>query len=198
MKIYIIRHGQTALNKEAVLQGRSDYPLNEKGIDQAEAAREALQSAGVRFDKVYTSPLIRAGQTAEIVAGPEVPMVKDDRLIEMDYGQYEGADLKNMPMELQVFFSDFVNNPAPEGMEPLASVVERMGDFLEEVRRRDSDCENILLSTHAIAMKGALEYLMPDSQGRWWSTFIGNCAVYVVEAGEDGFFIPEEFKQEKL
>ena len=157
------------------------------------AAREALLSAEVQFDKVYTSPLIRAEQTAEIVAGPEVPILKDIRLIEMDYGQYEGADLKNMPLELQVFFSDFVNNPAPKGMEPLDSVVERMGDFLEEVRRKDRNCENILISTHAIAMKGALEYLMPDSKGSWWSTFIGNCAVYTVEAGEEGFSIPEEF-----
>ncbi|MBR0114575.1 MAG: histidine phosphatase family protein, partial [Firmicutes bacterium] len=62
--IYIVRHGKTELNRANVLQGRSDHPLNEEGIKQAEDASERLRS--VRFDHVFTSPLIRAVQTAEI------------------------------------------------------------------------------------------------------------------------------------
>ena len=108
----------------------------------------------------------------------------------MDYGPYEGADLKNPPQEIITFFSDFVHNPAPEGMESLSAVVERVGEFLEEIRDLEGD---ILISTHAIAMKGILEYLTPGSKGSYWSKYIGNCAVYVAEHGAGNFGIPQEF-----
>ena len=76
--IYIVRHGQTEMNNRKALQGRSDVPLNETGIAQARAAAEKL--TGIRFDRVYTSPLIRAIQTAKIIV-PYVEPVMDDRLI---------------------------------------------------------------------------------------------------------------------
>jgi len=103
--IYIIRHGKTELNIKNVLQGRSDYPLNDEGILQAKAAAERLK--GIHFDHVFSSPLIRALQTAEIVA-PYAQPVTDDRLIEMDYGPYEGTNLNDLPPELIVFFSDAI------------------------------------------------------------------------------------------
>ena len=190
--IYIIRHGQTELNSKNALQGRSDYPLNDAGIQQAREAATALQNLGIRFDRVYTSPMIRAIQTAEIVA-PDIERVIDERLIEMDYGPYEGTDLNNLPPELLEFFQDFAHNPAPEGMEQLSSVVERMGAFLEEHRRSK---DHILISTHAIAMKGALEYLTPESGGAYWSKYIGNCAVYAAESTGGCFGIPYELKME--
>ena len=175
--IYIIRHGQTELNNRSALQGRSDHPLNETGIAQAEAAAKRLWERGIAFDRVFSSPLTRAIQTARIVA-PGLKPVVDDRLIEMDYGPFEGADLSHPSAELAMFFSDFVRNPAPEGMEPLASVVERAAAFIEDIRNLPG---NTLISTHAIAMKGLLEVLTPESCGSYWSKYIGNCEVYAVE-----------------
>jgi len=182
--IYIIRHGQTELNSNQVLQGRSDHLLNENGATQAEAAASLL--ADVRFDRVYSSPLIRAVQTARIVA-PEHTAKIDQRLIEMDYGPYEGMKLNALAPEVITFFSDFINNPAPDGMEQLSDVVARAGEFLEDRCRTGG---NILISTHAIAMKGLLEYLTPDSQGSYWSKFIGNCEIYVTEFKDGAFAIP--------
>ncbi len=184
--IYIIRHGQTEMNQRHVLQGRSDAALNGAGIEQARQAAAGLSN--IPFDRVFTSPLKRAIQTAEIVA-PAVAPIVDDRLIEMDYGPYEGADLNRLPPEILTFFSDFVHNPAPGGMEPLASVVERAGAFLEDIRGIGG---NILISTHAIAMKGILEYLTPGSNGACWSRYIGNCAVYEAENGDGKMGIPRE------
>lgn len=184
--IYIVRHGQTELNNRKALQGRSDCPLNKKGILQAQEAKEKL--ADVAFDAVYTSPLIRAVQTARILV-PGLEPVADERLIEMDYGPYEGLSLENLPQEVLTFFSDFVRNPAPAGMEQLDSVVRRAGAFMED-RCRTAD--NILISTHAIAMKGILEYLTPESRGAYWSRFIGNCAVYKTEyLPGRGWSVPE-------
>jgi broad specificity phosphatase PhoE len=186
--IYIVRHGQTELNNRRVLQGRSDHPLNAQGVAQAEAAARRLKAGGVAFDRVFSSPLVRAVQTAQILA-PGAAVEKDDRLIEMDYGPYEGMDLSAPAPEVLAFFGDFAHVPAPEGMEPLADVVARTGAFMEMLRT----CKgNVLVSTHAIAMKGILEYLAPDSNGGYWSKYIGNCAVYTVACGEDGYTTPIE------
>lgn len=178
------------MNKKDALQGRTDSPLNEKGYAQAEDTGKWFESQGIVFDRVYTSPLIRAKQTGEIASGNRCPVVTDERLIEMDYGPYEGADLHNLPQEIIWFFSDFVNHPAPEGMEQLSSVVERAGRFLEEIRS-ESD-KAVLVSTHAIAMKGLLEYLTPESGGSYWSKYIGNCAVYVSEYKNGRYTVPVE------
>ncbi len=169
-----------------MLQGRSDYPLNDEGIRQAEAAADRLRN--VRFDHVFSSPLTRAVQTAKIVV-PDLEPVIDERLIEMDYGPYEGTDLNRLPPEILFFFRDFVHNPAPEGMEQLSSVTERAGSFLDRIRLLQG---NILISTHAIAMKGLLETLTPESNGSFWSQFIGNCAIYAAENGGGRIGIPRE------
>ena len=195
--LYIIRHGETAKNRKNVLQGRSDQPLNELGKDQAEEAGALFSLNGISFDAVYSSPLIRAVQTAEqilkrSVTGRRLPdIIKDDRLIEMDYGPYEGMDLTDPAPEVMAFFMDFAGTPAPEGMEQLSTVVSRLGDFLEEIRE-EARTGNVLLSTHAIAMKGALEYLTPDSGGSYWSKYIGNCDVYISEVTDRGYGVPHK------
>lgn len=176
------------MNNAHVLQGRSDCPLNENGIAQAREVGQWLAEQGIEFSYVYSSPLKRAIRTAELIAQGR-PIVIDDRLIEMDYGPYEGMDLENPAPEITVFFSDFVNNPAPKGMEPLSDVVLRTGAFLEDIKELRG---NILISTHAIAMKGALEYLTPDSNGSYWSKYIGNCAVYAASNIDGQIGVPEE------
>ena len=187
-RIYIIRHGQTEMNSRKLLQGRTDLPLNTEGIVQASKTAEILNNMGIFFDRVFSSPLVRAVYTAELLSpGTEIEI--DDRLIEMDYGPFEGMDLYSPAPEVMSFFRDFTRNPAPEGMEPLDSVVARTGDFIESLRKTEG---NILISTHAIAMKGILEYLTPESHGSYWSKHIGNCAVYLTEFDGKNFSVPRE------
>lgn len=191
--IYIIRHGQTDQNKNGLLLGRTDAPLNDRGRMEAEEAGEDFKRQGITFDVCYSSPLCRAVETARIVTGfPESGIMIDDHLIEMDYGPYEGISLHDPPREIVTFFSDFIHNPAPEGMEQLSHVTERMGEFLEKLPYKDG--QNILLSTHAIAMKGALEYLTPDSHGSYWNKYIRTCAVYCFDRKEGKYTVPVEFK----
>lgn len=188
-EIYIIRHGETSKNKEKLLQGRSDLPMNERGVRQAEGARDFLREQGIRFDAVYSSPLQRAVRTAMIAADlrDDKKIIRDDRLLEMDYGPYEGMSLEHPAPEVLDFLMG--SHKEPEGMEKLAHVTERMGEFLEEIRRSGNGC--VLVSTHAIAMKGALEYLIPGSNGSWWPRELHNCDVFVAEASEAGFSLPQ-------
>ena len=73
----------------------------------------------------------------------------------------------------------------------LSSVVSRAGAFVEEIRNLPG---NILISTHAIAMKGILEYLTPDSHGSYWSKYIGNCDVYAAENENGNISVPKEIE----
>ncbi len=252
MNIYIIRHAETARNREKVLQGRSNAPLNEAGEEQARKTGAFFMELGVSFDRIYTSPLTRCVQTARIIAlaadgksegnntdrngnyvdnsrsigtdaagvdrssgneienaagvqkpadvqkpaGVQKPadvqkrIMIDERLLEMDYGPYEGVSLENPPPEIIHFFSDFVHNKEPEGMESLESVKERMRGFLDFIRQQP--CDNVMIATHAIAMKGALEVLTPGSEGSYWSKYIGNCSVYHTRLENGIFRVPEE------
>lgn len=193
--LYIIRHGKTAMNAGMRLQGRSDQPLSEAGRDQAAEAAERFRDMGVKIDKIYSSPLVRALQTAEYIAdGAET--VIDDRLIEMDYGPYEGMDLMDPAPEVIEFFSDFINVPAPAGMEPLHAVTARLGRFLEEIRE-EASVKNVLISTHAIAMKGALEYLTPGSKGSYWAKNIGNCDIYCADVSDGSYTVPVKIEDGK-
>ena len=76
--IYVVRHGQTDWNLEGRFQGRIDIPLNEKGKSQAKKTKEKLE--GIKFDKVFSSPLKRALETAKIIT--DEPIDIDDRIIE--------------------------------------------------------------------------------------------------------------------
>ena len=89
--LYIMRHGKTEWNELHKLQGRTDIPLNENGRKMAREAGKRYRE--IHFDICYCSPLIRAKETAELVLeGRTVPIVTDDRLMEMCFGEYEGIE----------------------------------------------------------------------------------------------------------
>lgn len=93
MDIYLIRHGETDWNKEKKLQGVTDIPLNAYGIELAEKTAEGLKD--VPFDRIYTSPLIRAKKTAEIIRGNRpIDLVVKEELKEISFGDYEGHHYK--------------------------------------------------------------------------------------------------------
>ena len=90
MKLYISRHGQTPWNVEDLVCGRADVPLTEVGQQQARLLAESAIDKGI--DVILSSPLQRARQTAQAVSDAiGVPIQIDDRLIEMDFGSYDGT-----------------------------------------------------------------------------------------------------------
>ncbi len=191
--IWLIRHGQTNMNIARRLQGRRDEPLNETGREQAEKAAEWFRSRGIRFDRVISSPLQRAAATARILAGEDAPFRTDDRLMEIDCGPWEGADLRDPAPELGLFFSDLFHNPAPEGMETLSHVKARLGAFLSDLKGEIGPEETVLVSTHAIALKGALENLDPRPDGGWWNYPVHNCCGYVFSLINGAYTKPAEY-----
>lgn len=89
MKIMMVRHGETAWNAEGRFQGKTDTPLSLRGEQQAENTALALRHQ--KIDAIYTSPLSRAMSTArKIAAFHDLPFIVDDRLTEIDFGEWDG------------------------------------------------------------------------------------------------------------
>lgn len=138
--IYVIRHGQTDLNKEGRMQGRLGLPLNDYGIKQAEALRDKLKN--VKFDFVFSSPQERAIQTAEVATGLEV--VSDKRLDVFDIGE---AD--RLKKEEVKFLGPIPDSTVYKGIENVDSYIKRIFGFLYELQIKYGHKEgNILLSGH--------------------------------------------------
>src|SRR5690606_30019312 len=88
LNVYLLRHGETSMNADGNRYcGRTDVALTEKGIGQAHLVRNQLSET--KLDAVYSSPLVRASRTAEIACGG-VEVINDERLIEVDFGSWEG------------------------------------------------------------------------------------------------------------
>jgi probable phosphoglycerate mutase len=136
-RVYLIRHGETDWNAEGRLLSFTDQPLNAAG--ERQAAELAVALSGITWDRAHSSPRIRARQTAELVlAGGQDPpdLVIDERLVEMDFGPYEGwseADLAADPLAV-TRRRDNVEIP---GVEPEASVANRATSFFADLAESD-------------------------------------------------------------
>ena len=186
MKMYIICHGQTPWNARKCLQGRSDVDLNENGIYLAELTGKALRD--VTFDMAFTSPLIRAKHTAQcILAGRKVPIIEDERLIEISFGIYEGCcyaeENRQVPQQwIENFFHAPQDYVAAPGGESLDDVEKRTRNFMEDIcSRKELQDKTILVSTHGCALRGLLNSIRESNREDYWHGGVSkNCAVSIV------------------
>lgn len=148
LNIYLIRHGETAWNADNNRYcGRTDIPLTEKGLKQAETLRQQLVS--IKWDGVFSSPLQRAHTTAQIASGATV--VKDDRLIEADFGMWEGKTKEEFLAENAQLWTNWMNDPANNRAggtgETGAQIVQRVDDFFQSLQKQYSS-GNFLVAAH--------------------------------------------------
>ena len=187
MRLYIMRHGETDWNKARRLQGQADIPLNEVG--RSIARQTAAGMKDITLDAVYSSPLIRAKETAQIVIGKrEVPLLEDDRLREMSFGPYEGlccaADNWEIPdPEFENFFHAPDRYIPPEGGDAFTDVLKRVSDFTAELsgNARYSG-SNILIVCHGVVVGSFLSIIKKRTIAGFWDDKVQkNCAVNVVD-----------------
>lgn len=92
-----LRHGESVGNAEARWQGQSDYMLTEKGRTQAQLLAERWKSEGMKFNLILASPLVRARETAEIIASAlNAPVELDPALMERNIGEMEGLTMEEV------------------------------------------------------------------------------------------------------
>jgi len=135
LNIYLLRHGETAMNADGNRYcGRTDVALTEKGIEQANIVKKQLQN--IEFDAVYSSPLIRAAHTAEIACNGKT-VIRDERLIEVDFGKWEGKTRAEFITENPGIWDQWCKDPtnvkAGEKGETAMEVVQRVHSFFEQL-----------------------------------------------------------------
>jgi len=154
MELYLVRHAEAAPGDPDELR-----PLTPNGRKQARSLGQRLRSTGVRADVVLTSPLLRAQETAQIVAAG-APVEPDPRLLEMDYGRWEGLTYGELERHYPAERAAWVRAPdvlACPGGESGFDVAERVGAFLvdllqDHVQRHgssDQEGEPVLVVAHS-------------------------------------------------
>lgn len=176
--LYIMRHGKTDWNEKHKLQGRTDIALNADGRRMAENA--AKEYRDVHFDICYCSPLSRAKETAEIVLkGRDIPIVTDERLVEMCFGVYEGTEnyLQNQDCPINVLFKNPEKYSIPaEDAESLEELYARTGEFIKEIAEPElKQGKDILIVGHG-AMNASMVCQIRDIPvEKFWSAGLEQC-----------------------
>jgi broad specificity phosphatase PhoE len=152
VKIYIARHGQNEDNANGILTGHRDMPLTSIGQKQAYDLAENIKEAEITFDAVYTSPLVRASKTAEIVCetlGLSKPIVLD-ALIERNFGTMTGklvADIEKLCAPDIVKTENTIYFLSPSGAETFPELLNRARHVLDCIHK-EHPSGSVLLVTH--------------------------------------------------
>lgn len=165
----LVRHGETAPNREGRLLGRADPPLTELGLAQAAAAAAALAPLCPAI--VVSSPLRRARQTAEAVAtacGLDVAV--EPRLVEIDYGEWEGASGSGGPGRDWRHDATF----RPPGGESLAQVAARVGAWCEESVAAGA---TIVAVSHVSPIKQAVGWVLGCDPSVAWRMYLAVASI---------------------
>ena len=180
MRLVLVRHGESTGNAEGRAQGHADFELSARGRAQAEKLRERFQTEEFAPTAVYSSPLLRAAQTAEILARPwPVGVTHWDDLKEHDVGVISG--LTREETEEKYPDVDFELETARqfagiEGAEPLADRRARGNRVIDSVLDRHSNEDVVVLVTHGGILQQLFAAVMKTS--RTWGLSVGNTAVF--------------------
>ena len=175
--IYITRHGESQWNIEGKVQGVTDTPLTAKGIEQAQVLAKKIKETEIKIDEILYSPLSRATDTAKILAEENgLPLTLEPRLIEQNFGEYEGHEWKKHPGVFHEAKKQFASDY--NGGESMLRLAQRIYNLLDELKAR-SQAENktFLLVTHGGIARMIHSYFYSETNEEFSSTEIGNCEI---------------------
>ena len=178
MKLFTARHGETTWNAKNIVCGLTDVELTDKGIEQAQHLGQIM--ADKNIDVIIASPLKRARITAGFVSDRcGVPVIIDERLIEQNYGIYEGVDR---------YHEGFLSNKRCfaykyPGGESMMQVAARTYSLIEEVRTKYSD-KNVLFVCHGGVCRVINTYFRDMTNDEFFNYSLDNCGYEEYEINE--------------
>ena len=187
MEVYIVRHGKTIWNAEGKLQGHADIELNEEGRLVAKELCQKLENT--HFDIIYSSPLRRAYETAELIRGQRnIPIVTDDRLKEICFGDMEGITCDEWFDEkspYRFFFTNPELYPTPPNGESFEEVCNRTKDFLQSViEPLEASANRIMIVAHGALNKGLMCHIQNHDICHYWGCGLQKnceCSIFKLE-----------------
>jgi 2,3-bisphosphoglycerate-dependent phosphoglycerate mutase len=172
--LVLVRHGESEWNKKNLFTGWRDVDLTEKGIAEARAAGRKLKAQGFRFDVAFTSALVRAQHSLDLMLDEmgqkSIAVVKDQALNERDYGELSGLnkdDARNKWGAEQVHIWRRSFDVAPPGGESLKDTAARvLPYYIQAILPRVLRGEDVLVSAHGNSLRAlvmVLEHLSPET-----------------------------------
>ena len=188
--ILLVRHGETAWNRDKIFRGIHDIPLNDNGREQAKLAAKTLISCKIDF--AYTSPLSRAAETARIVLEPHnVEASIHEGLLDFDYGNWTGQKdedvAKKWPKEHAAWGSRPDSLRIPGG-DTLKEVFDRAFGCMEEIAEKH-DNQTVVLFAHRVVNKLIVIGTLGLDLDRFPFIMQGNCCVNKFERTKKGYII---------
>lgn len=185
LRVYLLRHGETTFNADGNRYcGRTDAELTEKGMAQARRMEALL--GDVQFDAVYASPLKRSYITAEVAIRGRHTVNIEERLIELDFGGWEGKTRPEFVAENPALWEDWSEAPdlvkAGGTGDTALSVVRRVDDFFEEMKTRHKG-KTILVVAHNGVNRLYLAYKLGMPLKNYRRIVQENSALTIVEFG---------------
>ena len=166
--LFIVRHGRTVANAAGLLQGRVDNPLDDEGQKQAGWIAKALGPV----DRVISSPLQRALQTAELLG--QIPRI-DERWIELDYGEWDSRPVADItPDEWAAWRAD--PSFSPPGGESLIELDQRVAAACEEIISEAEDLR-VAVFTHVSPIKSTIAWALGVSEQISWRLNVGQAQI---------------------
>ena len=169
--LILLRHGQTSANAQALLQGHIDLPLDDVGREQAQKCGAFIKQ---HFPSavVVSSPLMRARQTAEQLSD-DVRI--DDRFIELNYGDWDGVALTEVPQQQWATWRSDPHFRPPNG-ESLAELDERVRPALEELAER-AQHEHVVVVSHVSPIKSAVTWALGVGPSATWRCHLDRASI---------------------
>jgi probable phosphoglycerate mutase len=189
LRLYFLRHGQTAMSRANVFCGRRlDPALTAEGLAMAESFAAAYRD--LAWQAIYSSPLDRALATAAPLARElALPVERRDELAELDYGRWDGRSAADVSRDHHVEYERWTADPAwnpPTGGETAIALAQRMTRVIEEIDVAHPD-GNVLVVSHKASIRVALCALLGVDVGRFRYRFgcpVGS--VSIIEFGAHG------------
>lgn len=180
--IYLVRHGQTAWNKEEIFRGRTDVPLDETGLRQAELAGEYFK--GMEIHGIYASPLARAWETAQKIAGFHNLKVQAlDGIIDMSFGRWEGhphQEIQKTDGEIYRQWRDEPHKVRLPGGESLEDVRVRGMAALEKVIQSYPG-KTLILVSHRVVNKVLICGILGIDNSHFWQISQDPTAINLIQ-----------------
>ena len=168
---YFVRHGETVWNVENKICGATDIELTAKGHEQAVETGKKILEMGIKADKILTSPLVRAAETARHISEiTGIPMEIEPRIIEQNFGRYEstprdGAEFHEAKKDMASRFGTG---------ESMLQMAQRIYNFLDDIKSGDQE---YILVAHNGLVRIVESYFREMDSEEFSSIGIKNCEI---------------------
>lgn len=185
-KLYLVRHGETELNKKGCYYGWTDCELSSNGVEQAELLNHVFQN--IKLDMVISSDLKRAVDTAGIVcSGKDIEELRDTRLRELNFGEWEGKNYTEIMQQYKENWEQWTSdwqNAAPIQGESFTNHCRRVCQCIDELLLRYHG-KDFLIVTHQGVLRIIITYLLNIPMDKIWSFNFVQGTYSVLELHED-------------